>query len=190
MSVDSLRRGPTPESFEAFYQESRPRLIVALRAVSGSRDEAAESVDEAMTRAVERWGRVGALSSPEAWVFVTARNVLRRRARRTRLEQAWVRRSAQQSTSTTSDGSLVEFASAIESLPRAQRDVVVCRHVLGFTEPEIARALRIPRGTVSSRLRRAHARLLSQHEPAARNPTRPQRAPRRAPMTQTKGTTT
>jgi RNA polymerase sigma-70 factor (ECF subfamily) len=45
--------------------------------------------------------------------------------------------------------------------PLAERDrrAVVLRHVLGYTEPEIARHERVPRGTVSSRLRRAYRTL-------------------------------
>jgi RNA polymerase sigma-70 factor (ECF subfamily) len=43
---------------------------------------------------------------------------------------------------------------ALGALAPEQRAVVVLRHLLGYTPGEIADALRIPRGTVNSRLRR------------------------------------
>ena len=47
-----------------------------------------------------------------------------------------------------------ELLAALAALPVDQRAVVVMRHVLGCTPTEIAAALRLPRGTVNSRLRR------------------------------------
>jgi RNA polymerase sigma-70 factor (ECF subfamily) len=43
---------------------------------------------------------------------------------------------------------------ALAALAPEQRAVVVLRHLLGYTPGEIARLLRLPRGTVNSRLRR------------------------------------
>ena len=47
-----------------------------------------------------------------------------------------------------------EVVGALAALPPEQRAVVVLRHLLGYTPGEIARLLRLPRGTVNSRLRR------------------------------------
>ena len=44
-------------------------------------------------------------------------------------------------------------------LPRHQRDVITCRYLLDLTETETAQVLRIPRGTVKSRLSRGLAAL-------------------------------
>lgn len=48
---------------------------------------------------------------------------------------------------------------AVERLPRRQREAVACRYLLELSEVETAAALRIPRGTVKSRLSRALRRL-------------------------------
>jgi RNA polymerase sigma factor (sigma-70 family) len=48
---------------------------------------------------------------------------------------------------------------AVRSLRAAERDVVVCRWLLGLDEAETATALGIPRGTAKSRASRALARL-------------------------------
>jgi RNA polymerase sigma-70 factor, ECF subfamily len=47
-----------------------------------------------------------------------------------------------------------EVLGALAALPPEQRAVVVLRHLLGYTPGEIGRLLRLPRGTVNSRLRR------------------------------------
>jgi RNA polymerase sigma-70 factor, ECF subfamily len=47
-----------------------------------------------------------------------------------------------------------DVVGALAALPPEQRAVVVLRHLLGYTPGEIARLLRLPRGTVNSRLRR------------------------------------
>jgi RNA polymerase sigma-70 factor, ECF subfamily len=47
-----------------------------------------------------------------------------------------------------------DVVGALAALPVDQRAVVVLRHLLGYTPGEIARLLRLPRGTVNSRLRR------------------------------------
>jgi RNA polymerase sigma-70 factor (ECF subfamily) len=43
---------------------------------------------------------------------------------------------------------------AVNGLPRQQRDVIVCRFLLDLSEEDTALVLRIPRGTVKSRLSR------------------------------------
>jgi RNA polymerase sigma-70 factor (ECF subfamily) len=47
-----------------------------------------------------------------------------------------------------------EVLGALSLLPLEQRTVVVMRYVLEYTPGEIARAMKLPRGTVNSRLRR------------------------------------
>ena len=57
---------------------------------------------------------------------------------------------------------------AIESLPRAYREIVVLRDIEGFTYQEIALVLDCPAGTVMSRLGRAREKLRKLLEPRIR----------------------
>jgi len=54
---------------------------------------------------------------------------------------------------------------ALAALPRHQRDVVTCRYLLDLTEHETAQVLRIPNGTVKSRLSRGLAALQAMLRP-------------------------
>ena len=51
------------------------------------------------------------------------------------------------------------LAAALAELPTQQRDVVVCRYLVGLDEAETAAVLGLPRGTVKSRAARGLARL-------------------------------
>jgi DNA-directed RNA polymerase specialized sigma24 family protein len=149
--------GPLPDEtavteFADFFRQSRAGLVRAVAVTVGDRDLAVEAVDEALARAYQRWPRVGRLESPGGWVFRVALNwatsVLRRR-----------RRAPQPlgDRDPTDIGPIGEpdVLVALAELDVRQRAVVVCRHLLGWSEAETADALGIPAGTVKSRLHRA-----------------------------------
>lgn len=70
--------------FDAFYRDSYARLVRQLWAVTGSRQDAEDVVQEAFVRAAARWGRVGAYELPEAWVRQVAIRLARNELRRVR----------------------------------------------------------------------------------------------------------
>jgi len=55
--------------------------------------------------------------------------------------------------------SATTLKSGIHSLEPGQRDVMICRHLMGLTIPETAMELNIPEGTVKSRESRGRERL-------------------------------
>jgi predicted RNA polymerase sigma factor len=44
------------DGFERWYRGEHPRLLALLTLVAGNADLAGEAVDEALARALERWG--------------------------------------------------------------------------------------------------------------------------------------
>lgn len=147
------------EEFETFFRTDRRRLIASLCAMGSDLDTATEAVDEAFARAIERWSRVGSYTSASAWVFVTARNLVRRRQRRRAHERRLLAAVAREPASPAPAG---ETWLVVAELPPRQQEVVVLRHVAGLTEPAIGEALGISRGTVSSTSRDAYAALARQ----------------------------
>src|SRR5689334_14248720 len=79
--------------FDAWYREQRPRVYLAMLAIGGSADLAAEASDEAFTRAVAHWKRVRSMESPGGWTQRVALNDLRRRMRRRGMENRLLRRT-------------------------------------------------------------------------------------------------
>lgn len=144
--------------FEGFYRDTRDSVARAVALALGDVHLAAEATDEAMVRAYERWGQVGGLDKPEAWVYRVALNwsmsALRRRRR---------------SDHRLYDPRVIEMPSvgdpavttALAELDVKHRAVVVCRHLLGWSVEETAAALKLRPGTVKSRLHRANRILQS-----------------------------
>jgi len=142
--------------FDDWYAAQRPRVYLAMLALSGDADLAADVTDEAFTRAVANWNRVSAMESPGGWVQRVALNVARRRLRRGRTERRLLRTIGGPSDVSPPTGEIWDL---VRELPERQRVAVVLRYVADLTEPEIAIAMDIARGTVASTLAAARERL-------------------------------
>jgi RNA polymerase sigma factor (sigma-70 family) len=127
---------------------------VAYRMV-GSREDARDLTQEAMTRAFVHWRR--ASHHPEAWVSrVTANlgiDLLRRRGRL----------GPDAPAATADHGPLaverIELVRALADLPRRQRQVVVMRYLADLPEAEVARELGCSAGSVKQHASRGLAAL-------------------------------
>ena len=148
--------------FDEWYLALYPRLHTSIRIACGSVDEADEVVAEAIARASARWDRVRAMDNPDGWTYTVALNLVRRRARRRSRERELAVVAAGAATASTDQSATLRFTELVAPLPDRMRQVVVLRHVADLTEPMIAEVLGISRGTVSSTLRDAHARLAEQ----------------------------
>jgi RNA polymerase sigma-70 factor, ECF subfamily len=145
-----------PESFDSWYAREHPRLVATLLLSTGDLELAADGVDEAFTRALEKWDQVGVMESPTGWAFRVAINHARRTARRRAFEhRLFIRRSNDVPVPAPAG----EVWQVVSGLPPRQREVVVLRHIGDLRESEIAQVLGISRSTVSSTLSDAHDRL-------------------------------
>ncbi len=133
------------------------RVHGAPRAVALRGRLASESVDEAMTRALERWSKVGSYDRPAAWVYRVGLNwaVSRRRY----LGMRPLRRSCELEKPVFDELPDVDLPARLASLRHEYRVAVVLRHFLEFTPTEIAEILDLPVGTVKSHIHRALAEL-------------------------------
>ena len=148
-------------AFHDFYAGSRDRVGRALAVTLGDADLAADSVDEAMARAYQRWSSVSRMDNPSGWVYRVGLNLARSRIRRlTRRRRAVVGRPATE----VPEPDVLEPAilRALHGLPVDHRSVVVCRLLLGWSEADTAKALGIRPGTAKSRLHRATTTLATQ----------------------------
>jgi RNA polymerase sigma-70 factor (ECF subfamily) len=131
------------DRFADFYTASYQRLLGQLFAVTGDLAEAENLLQEAYARAFARWAQVHAYDRPEAWVRRVALNLAAMAARRLRRR-------------------------AVALWRLGQRQVIVLHHLVGLPVEEVARELRVPTGTVKSRLtrgRRALAQVLATDRP-------------------------
>ncbi len=144
------------DDFESFYRSHHARLVASMLVTTGDTDVARDAVDEAFTRALARWERVGAMTSPAGWTYRVALNVARRRFRRRALED---RLLARHRPPTETPPALDHTRELVAGLAPRQRTAMVLRYVADLTEPEIAKAMGIRRSTVSATLAAARTRL-------------------------------
>ena len=150
------RASDVVESFDLWYAREHPRLITTLLLVVGDIELAAEGVDEAFARALERWDRVGRMTSPTGWTFKVALHQARRVGARRTVERRLLMRRPREAVVPAPAG---EIWHLVSQLPRRQREVVVLRHIGDLKEADVAAVLGISRSTVSSTLADAHTLL-------------------------------
>lgn len=163
--------------FADFYVFDHPKLVGAIRLITGDADAARDAVDEACARAWERLDRGQDIDVLGAWVRVVALNLARGRIRRRvserrALERLAARPSTVGSDATTRAGDAIDIRRVLAQLPRRQREAVVLHYFLDQSVDAIAAELQIPAGTVKAALHRARAALALQLD---YGPTRPER---------------
>lgn len=151
------------DDFAAFFAASRHRLLRALLLLTGDRGDAEDALQEAYTRAADRWGR---LAEPEAWVRTVAFNLARDGHRRRRARDEAHRRLPRPADVPELNPTTVAVVAALRTLNREQREVLVLHYLLDLSVEQVARQLDRPSGTVKAQLARGRARLavVLQHE--------------------------
>jgi RNA polymerase sigma factor (sigma-70 family) len=152
-----VARSEVPESFARFWAQERDRVYRSVALAVGDPALASEAVDEAMTRALERWSKVGRYERPAGWVYRVALNWATSRRRKLALRPTRTREALDRPI--TDDLPDVDLARQLASLKPAQRSVVLLRFYLQMTPTEIAEVLELPVGTVKSHLHRGLAQL-------------------------------
>jgi RNA polymerase sigma-70 factor (sigma-E family) len=149
------------ESYEVFVSTRAQALLRYGYVLTGNPHDAADLMQEALVRLRTAWNRVANKREPEAFVRTTmARlhiSIWRRRRRETLVatmpEQAYADHSFD--LTELRDG----LWGALTALPPRQRAVLVLRYYECLSDEEIARILKISRGTVRSQAARALEKL-------------------------------
>lgn len=121
---------------------------------------AADALDEAFTRAFERWNHVRRLDSPAGWVWRTSTNVVRRRFRRAVHERRLLgRHVANRPRADVSVDDDLDLRRALLELTERQRTIIVLAYIADLPHRDIADALGLQVGTVAATASQARARL-------------------------------
>lgn len=144
-------------TFAAFYEDTAASLTRALGVTLNDSELAADAINEAMTRAYQRWGKISRYDQPAAWVYRVGLNwaLSWKQRRRRERERPLALKTATEALLPRDD----RFDEALDALSVERRAVVVCRIYLDWSVADTAAALDIAPGTVKSRLARALAEL-------------------------------
>jgi RNA polymerase sigma factor (sigma-70 family) len=162
------------DPLEMLFRTHYARLVRALTLVSGSREMAADAVQEAFVKAHLHWWRIKRYDDPVGWIRRVAINRLRDVHRRSAREDSAVARLVAQADAAISSignpgeaGAVapgggfidVQMSELVAGLPRQQRLAVTLFYVEELTVAEVARAMSISLGAVKFHLHQGRERL-------------------------------
>ena len=164
MGPDSGGAGPRGDLVAALYDAHALSLVRLALLLVGDRATAEDVVQDAFLGLYRGWRRLRdpakALAYLRAAVTNGCRLVLRSRNRaRERPQEAHDQPVWSAETAVIAGEDRQATLDAVARLPQRQREVLVLRYYVGLSNQEIAAALRVSRGTVSSSLSRALATL-------------------------------
>lgn len=145
-------------AFAEMYDACADRLFAYVTARLGSRDRAADVVQQAFLRAVEARRRFRKVENPIAYMFQIARNEAMRFAAGERRRAAVSPPSADlfAADASQTDREQAELAmAALNRIAPDDRELVELKIFAGLTFREIAEVTDLPQGTVATRYRRA-----------------------------------
>jgi RNA polymerase sigma-70 factor (sigma-E family) len=132
--------------FEEFTAARLPALLRYAMLLSGDREQARDLVQEVLARALVKWGRIGTIEEPYAYVRRMVTNEFlswRRRRKLTTVPLDEAHEAATPEPETPDD-----LRGLLARLPGRQRAVLVLRYYEDLTDDEIAAALGCRVGTV------------------------------------------
>jgi RNA polymerase sigma-70 factor (ECF subfamily) len=142
--------------------EHIPRLRRYARSLVGDRYVAEDLVQDTLERAWNKFSLWRPGSDLRAWLFTIMHNVFVNEARRRRYEIEQLMEDVPPVPVRATQSEQLELRDvdrALRSLPVDQREVLLLVAVEQLTYEEVSKALKIPIGTVMSRLSRARERL-------------------------------
>lgn len=146
---------------KALLERYRRPLFGLLYRLTGNAADAEELFQETFLRALRAGTRFDGSRRLKPWLYTIATNLARDRASRMRHKANPELRANEDLPGADGADHEVQWiqradvARALAELPEAQRETVVLYYFEGLSEPELAEALGIPRGTVKSRLHHA-----------------------------------
>lgn len=157
-NVETPRRQakPAEAAWEVVYERTRPSLVRALTAATGSYDGVEDAIQDAFGEALRR--SPSQLANVEGWLFTIALNRLRSHRRRVRILRRLGLMAAPRESEIDRALQRADIRRVLDALTRRERELLIAKHYVGMTQDEIASFMHLPRGTVSAAISRAAAR--------------------------------
>ena len=155
----ACRTGHT-DAFRHFVDRYQARALAHARGLTRNEADAADATQEAFVDAFRSLDAYDPARPFYAWFYVLLRNrCFKQRSRRATRPESGVA-PAPRTDPAVSERQL-ELWRAIEQLAPDDAELVVLKHIEGWTYDELAASLGVQRGTIMSRLYAARQRLLA-----------------------------
>ncbi|MFT3851199.1 MAG: sigma-70 family RNA polymerase sigma factor [Ilumatobacteraceae bacterium] len=149
------------DDVEALFRAHYGRLVRALTVAGGSREAAADAVQEAFVKAHLHWRRIRRYDDPVGWIRRVAINRLRDEHRRQERKARALQRMANERPDANEPG-IDETTAMLAKLPRQQRLAVALFYVDGMSVADVANAMQLSEGAVKFHLHAGRAKLREQ----------------------------
>jgi RNA polymerase sigma-70 factor (ECF subfamily) len=146
------------EDFDRLYQDSYQTVFRTIFAILGDLSAAEDCTQDAFLSAFRAWDRWKADAPAGAWLHRIAINATisyRRRHRLRDVRELMKRLGPRPDPDPTERADEADLIDELRRLPTKQAAALVLRHLHGYTNREIAAALRVPESTIASRLMEA-----------------------------------
>ena len=157
------RHGSPDDEYTAYVAARWSTLIRSARLLGCSAHEAEDLVQAALVKCYVSWSRVAAADDPDGYVYRVLLNTRRSMLRKVSSAQLLSKWQQPEPRDGSSDYDAVDLTASVEralgSLAPKARQVVVLRYFADLSEKQTADVLRLPPGTVKSRLSRALTQL-------------------------------
>jgi RNA polymerase sigma-70 factor (ECF subfamily) len=161
--VDACQNG-NRDAFEVLFRRYRGKVYAIAYSITKNREEALDIVQEAFTKVFRHLGSFKGDSSFYTWLYRITMNLcidLRRRSiKNQEVEYIEGQREPKEDNSPMDSPSenlsrkelMDRLMNTIEQLPYYHRQVILMREIGGMSYDEIAKATKVSKGTVMSRL--------------------------------------
>ena len=148
------------DAFRHFVDRYQTRALAHARLLTRNEADAADATQEAFVDAFRNLGAFDPARQFYAWFYVLLRNrCFKQRSRRATRWESGIESPAGVDPGVSEEH--LDLWRAIERLTPDDAELIVLKHIEGWTYEELSKALGIPRGTVMSRLYGARQRLLT-----------------------------
>jgi RNA polymerase sigma-70 factor (ECF subfamily) len=173
--VEECQNG-SREAFDVLFRRYRGKVYAIAYSITKNRDEALDIVQEAFTKVFRHLGSFKGDSSFYTWLYRITMNLcidLRRRSIKTQsVEYVDGQRDVKDENAPVDSPSenldrkelMDRLMSTIEQLPYYHRQVILMREIGGMSYEEIAKATKVSKGTVMSRLFHARRKIRDKME--------------------------
>lgn len=138
----------TATSFEDLVEAEAAGLFGALRLITRDRYEAEDIMQEAFLKVWEHWDRVATMEDPTGYLYRTALNLYRKRARRMALSIKRVMRLAPHGDELVEIETRDVVVRALAALTPRQRQSIVLVDLLDLSSEDAGRVMGIKAATV------------------------------------------
>lgn len=154
------------DKFRRLIEPLFDKMYSSAYRLTGSRENAEDLLQDTFLKAYRSIGKFEEGTNPGAWVYTIMRNTFLNeiRSKKTRevllFDDETVARLADTAESPQSEEKMDEELQAVlNSLPDDMREALVAREINGLSYQEIADTMKLPVGTVKSRINRAREAL-------------------------------